>query len=220
MRTNVATIALACLGLVACDRAAPREAAKPTTAQSGTTPKAPVPSSKPTVSPPAVPTPEVEPSEPPPVDDGAALAQIEPELEIPEIPLPPEDYGQLALSEPPPAEDELVVHALAGYEVVAVYAEPNIDAPKLGYLRLGTRLKVTKKVGTNGCPKGWHALPAGGFACASKGLVVDAKRPPYLHRPPPPARLEQSLPYRYAYVRKWNSPMWWRIPTAPELAEA
>jgi hypothetical protein len=135
-------------------------------------------------------------------------------------PQPPPGYGQLALSDYAPGGQELVVHAIAGYEVVAVYAEPDVEAPKLGYLRLGTRLMVTERRGTKGCPKGWHALPTGGYACASKGLVVDAKHPPYFPKPPQAARLEEPLPYRYAYVRKWNSPMWWRIPTAEEQARA
>ena len=138
----------------------------------------------------------------------------------PGLPQPPPGYGMLDLPDYPPGGEELVVHAVAGYEVVAVYAEPNLESPKVGYLRLGTRLMVTEKQGTKGCAKGWHALPTGGYACASKGLVVDAKRPPYFPRPPQAARLDQPLPYRYAYVRKWNAPMWWRIPTADELARA
>ena len=138
----------------------------------------------------------------------------------PGLPQPPPGYGLLDLPDYPPGGEELVVHAIAGYEVVAVYAEPNLESAKVGYLRLGTRLMVTEKQGTKGCAKGWHALPTGGYACASKGLVVDAKRPPYFPKPPQAARLDQPLPYRYAYVRKWNAPMWWRIPTADELARA
>lgn len=138
----------------------------------------------------------------------------------PGLPQPPPGYGMLDLPDYPPGGEELVVHAVAGYEVVAVYAEPNVESAKVGYLRLGTRLMVTEKQGTKGCAKGWHALPTGGYACASKGLVVDAKRPPYFPKPPQAARLDQPLPYRYAYVRKWNAPMWWRIPTADEMARA
>jgi len=135
-------------------------------------------------------------------------------------PQPTPGYGMLSLPEYAPGGEDLVVHAVAGYEVVAVYAEPDIESAKIGYLRLGTRTMVTEKRGTKGCAKGWYGLPTGGFACASKGLVVDAKRPPYFPKPPQAAQLDQPLPYRYAYVRKWNSPMWWRIPTAEEMARA
>jgi hypothetical protein len=164
--------------------------------------------------------------EPTLVEAGATLAGMSelarsfPLTAEPGLPQPPVGYGRLALPDYAPAGEELVVHAIAGYEVVAVYTEPDIESAKIGYLRLGTRLMVTEKQGTKGCAKGWHALPDGGYACASKGLVVDAKRPPYFPKPPPAARLDQPLPYRYAYVRKWNSPMWWRIPTADEMARA
>ncbi len=217
---DAAKIGLACLLLAACDRTEPSGSSELAQAEApAPVEAAPAPARTPApVKAEPAPEPEV-----PPMDDGAALAQIEPELELPEepeLPQAPEDYGQLELTTPAPAAEELVVHALAGYEVVAVYSEPDIDSPKLGYLRLGTRVMVTKKLGREGCPKGWYGLPSGGFACASRGLVVDAKRAPYLHRPPPPPKIDEALPYRYAYVRRWNSPMWWRIPTAAELTEA
>ncbi|MEM9454573.1 MAG: L,D-transpeptidase family protein [Myxococcota bacterium] len=230
MRTELGIFAAACLWLAACDRAEPRASAEPAPARApvvpsvmsvaDSTPVSPVASERPPESSPPSKPAGSEPAGSAEPEPELTLAQIEPELEIPQIPAAPEDYGLLELVRPPPPQDELVMHALAGYEVVAIYSEPDIDSPKLGYLRLGTRLKVTKKLGTTGCAKGWHALPTGGFACASKGLVVDAKRAPYLHRPPSPPRMEEALPYRYAYVRRWNSPMWWRIPTAQEQAEA
>jgi len=148
------------------------------------------------------------------------LVKVFPLTAEPGPPQPPPGYGMLDLPDYAPGGEDLVVHAVAGYEVVAVYAEPDIESPKVGYLRLGTRLMVTEKQGTKGCPKGWYALPTGGYGCASKGLVVDAKRPPYFPKPPQAARLDQPLPYRYGYVRKWNSPMWWRIPTPDEQKQA
>lgn len=137
---------------------------------------------------------------------------------------PPPDYGVIVPPVPPPTDEELTHFGLAGYEVVAIYAQPDMAARKLGYLRLGHRLRVTDKVeieggGDGGCPKGWHHLEGGGFACASKGLVVD-KRPPYMHREPLPPRIDDPTPYDYAYVRRWNSPMYWRIPTVEEQKEA
>lgn len=215
-------IGLACLWLaMACDHAKPPQA-PPTRneaqildedANADPTP-APVAAATPSAAP--------RPEEPRTIDVGPALVDVVPYFEelLPERPQAPADYGMLALSLPPPAGEELVVHAVAGYEVVAVYAEPDIESPKLGYVRLGTRMMVSEKQGTDGCPKGWYGLPAGGYACASKGLLVDAKNPPYFPKPPPPARLEEPLPYRYAYVRKWNSPMWWKVPSAAEQTQA
>jgi len=140
------------------------------------------------------------------------------EPEPPPVPEPPEDYGRINPPDPLPGEASLVNHALVGYEVVAVYAKPDKKSPRLGYMRIGTRLKVTDKVEGKGCSGGWYSIPQGGYACAGKGggLVVDAKRKPYMHREPPPPRMDQGFPYDYALVRKWNSPMYWRVPTQAE----
>lgn len=151
--------------------------------------------------------------EPSPVaDDGNAYEE---EAE----PTAPFDYGLIRPSDPPPDPSILTMHGLAGYEVVAIYDKPNLSSRKLGYLRLGTRLRVTPKIAGEGCAKGFHQLSQGGYACASKGLVVDTK-PPYMYRPPSPPRVDQALPYDYGFVRSWNVPMWWRIPNSAELTQA
>jgi hypothetical protein len=229
MRMDAAKIALACSLLTACDLAEVR------TARPGGRTEA-VPAARgggPALAPlaPGQAAPAHAPD--PQTADVQTLAEAEvtladvsdlvrsfPLMAEPGLPQPPPGYGMLSLPDYAPGGEELVVHAVAGYEVVAVYAEPDLESAKIGYLRLGTRLMVTGKRGTKGCPKGWHALPAGGYACASKGLVVDAKRPPYFPKPPQPPKLDEPLPYRYAYVKKWNSPMWWRIPTAEEQKRA
>jgi len=146
-----------------------------------------------------------------------------PDGPLPDEPAPPEappDYGLIKPTAPPPAAEALTLHALAGYEVVAVHDQPDGESIRLGYLRIGTRVRVGEKVEGPGCPKGWYPLPQGGFACASKGLVVSAEGEPFMKQPPPPARVDQPLPYEYAYVKRWNSPMWWRVPTREEVESA
>jgi len=131
----------------------------------------------------------------------------------------PEDYGQLKPPIEPPSDDELTVHALAGFEVVAVYSAPNLESPRLGYLRFGQRTMVTPKIEDEGegCRKGFHALPTGGFACASKGLLVKEDKQPYMYLPPPPPRLDEPLPYDYGTIGKDGTPMWWRIADRDEV---
>ena len=146
-----------------------------------------------------------------------------PEEPLPDEPAPPEppaDYGLLKPTTPPPAPEALTLNALAEFEVVAVHDQPSKESPRLGYLRIGSRTKVGPKVEGTDCPKGWYPLPQGGYACASKGLTVSADREPFMKTPPPPARVDQPLPYEYAYVKRWNSPMWWRVPTREEIASA
>jgi hypothetical protein len=134
-------------------------------------------------------------------------------------PTAPESYGKVVYAVDPPPDEELTVHGLAGYEVVAIYSRPDMESEKLGYLRIGTRLMVTPKIEdpSGKCKKGFHGLPMGGYVCASKGWVVDEERAPYMSNEPPKPRLDEAHPYDYGYVRKWNSPMWWRLPTANEI---
>lgn len=118
---------------------------------------------------------------------------------------------------PPPAES-LTVHALASFEVVTIYNEPNLASTKLGYLRFGHRTMVTPKIADQGegCPKGWYELPAGGYACASKGLTVDAEKEPYMYHPPPRPRIEDPMPYDYGAVARDGTETWWRPADALE----
>ena len=117
------------------------------------------------------------------------------EVELPEPgepgPEPPEDYGVFKFPGEPASEDQLPLYGVAGFEVVAVYAEPNKDSTRLGFLRIGTRMRVGEKAGTDEeCKKGWHALEGGGYACASKGLMVGDK-PPFMSYEPKPPRVDE-----------------------------
>ena len=61
--------------------------------------------------------------------------------------------------DPPPAAEALTIHALAAYEVVTIYARPNLESTKLGYLRFGYRTMVGPHIEDRGegCKKGWQA---------------------------------------------------------------
>lgn len=130
----------------------------------------------------------------------------------------PEGYGQIVPPLGVPTAEQLKLHALAGYEVVTVYSRPEMSSEKLGYLRIGTRMSATDKVEHESCKGGFYGLPAGGYACASKGLLIEEEKPPVMRYPPPAPRLDQAHPYDYGFVRRWNSPMWWRIPTDQEIS--
>ena len=151
------------------------------------------------------------------------VADTAPADEAPKPKVKPEDYGTLRVPTAALPEEELTMHALAGYEVVTVYAAPNLESARLGHMRIGQRLKVSPAIPDEGegCKKGFHALPTGGFACASKGLIIDAEKEPYMHMPPPPPRVDSPHPYDYAVVAKDGTPMWWRTADSDErmLAE-
>jgi len=132
---------------------------------------------------------------------------------------PPEDFGRIRPPLPAPDAAELTVHAVAGFEVVAVYSLPDLSSPRLGYLRIGQRTMVTPRIDDRGagCEKGFHALAVGGFACASKGLIVAADKAPYVYLPPPPPRIDAPIPYDYGVITQDGTPMWWRIPDSEEV---
>ena len=205
---SLSRVAVAIAMLAACD-GAPRESsanAQPAQpkAEAAETPDAPDPE----------PAPAAGESGEPAADDETGSAAEPPAPDV-----KPEDYGHIKPPIDPPSEDELTVHALAGFEVVAIYSAPNLESPRLGYLRFGQRTMVTPKIEDEGegCRKGFHALPAGGFACASKGLLVNEEKEPYMYLPPPPPRLDEPLPYDYGTIGKDGTPMWWRIADRDEV---
>lgn len=148
---------------------------------------------------------------------GLTTGGVVPEVESEEEVRAPDGYGAIRPPLGVPAPELLKVHALAGYEVVTVYSRPELGTEKLGYIRIGTRMMATEKVEHESCKNGFYGLPVGGYACASKGLLVDEEKPPAMKYLPPAPRLDQGHPYEYGFVRRWNSPMWWRIPSDQEL---
>ncbi len=151
-----------------------------------------------------------------PIDSGPDVPAEVAEADRPKV--KPEDYGAVRPPLPAPGDDELTVHGLAGFEVVTIYAQPNLESARLGHIRIGQRLMVTPVIPDEGegCKKGFHGLPTGGFACASKGLLVDADKAPYMHMPPPPPRVDSPHPYDYAVVARDGTAMWWRTADADE----
>jgi len=216
MMRPLTALVMTAIALGACDQSG--EARSSSRTEVGATKPAPAPAKDPAA--PAVLAHGAPPAEPPPPSDDRPDEEDIPLPEEPAPPVAPADYGVIKPSVPPPEPAALTMHALAGYEVVAIHDKPDGESPKLGYLRVGTRTMVGSKQSGPGCPKGWHALAQGGFACANKGLVVDATREPPMPDPPPAARVDQPLPYDYAYVKRWNSPMFWRVPTPEEFTGA
>jgi hypothetical protein len=148
----------------------------------------------------------------------ADAGEVEPDLVDPSASLPqaPPGYGVFVFPIEPLADEQLTLHGAAGYEVVAVYAKPDMDSARLGFLRIGTRVRAGERVVNEDCHKGWYPIEGGGFACASKGLMVD-QRPPFMSYEPAAARMDQPFPYDWAYVRQWNTPMWWQVPNTEQL---
>lgn len=155
------------------------------------------------------------------VGDGPPSDELAPSVPPSDV-LPmirPDRFGEIHPELPPPAADTLTVHGLAGFEVVAIHVRPDLESPRLGYLRFGQRVMVTAAVPDQGkeCAKGFHGLPAGGFVCASKGFQVSADAAPYMFMPPPPPAVDAPIPYDYGVVAKDGTPLWWKMPDGDEV---
>lgn len=148
-----------------------------------------------------------------PTSAGETGGEVLPLVEVPET---PPDYGIFKFTTEPPAEDALKLNGAAGYEIVAVHAAPSKESEHVGFLRIGTRMRVTEKIVNDDCPRGWHGLEGGGYACASRGLMVDSK-PPFMSYEPAAPRIAEPFPYDWAYVRQWNTPQWWQVPNDEQI---
>jgi hypothetical protein len=96
-----------------------------------------------------------------------------------------------------------------------VYAKPDKQAEKIGYLRIGARLaRSTDAVSMRGCAGGWYAVRPLGFVCAGADATIRLDDPLARALDVEPARGE-PLPYRYAFARS-EVPNYMRVPTRAE----
>lgn len=109
------------------------------------------------------------------------------------------------------------LHGRAGFDKVNIFERPDMDSPRLGYLRMGQRKRVgDPQYSSDSCPKGWFKLPEGGFVCQGRGMLVGAK-PRYLRNAPPEPRLDELDPYRHGFIRRDWTPVYKSLPTAEEI---
>jgi lipoprotein-anchoring transpeptidase ErfK/SrfK len=109
------------------------------------------------------------------------------------------------------------LHGRAGFDKVNIWQKPDMDSPRLGYMRKGQRTRLgDPKFASESCPKGWYKLPEDGFVCQGRGMLVGTK-PRYIHRPPPKPRVDELDPYRHGFIRKDWTPVYKRIPTEDEI---
>ncbi len=116
-------------------------------------------------------------------------------------------------------EKQFPNYGVALHYVTQVFREPNLKSPIAGYMRRGAVFRTGEAVAGGGCKGGFHALPPGGYVCASRGVKV-GKAPQFFDRAPLAPTLESALPYPYARTVYKATAQYWRLPTRQEEGEA
>jgi hypothetical protein len=101
-----------------------------------------------------------------------------------------------------------------------IHARPSRNAERLGVLRAGASLAVSREtLGSDGCPGGWRSIEPKGFVCVGPTFTLDANDPVVRLSAPFPPDFTRKLPYIYGTVRN-PGPVFARVPNASELLAA
>jgi hypothetical protein len=101
-----------------------------------------------------------------------------------------------------------------------VHSKPSRRSSKLGYLRLGARVKrESAPTPGDGCPGGWYAVAPEGYVCAGPTASLDDSAGAAELAPPQPER-DDPLPYPYARSKGFPPPLYARLPSAEEQTRA
>ncbi len=96
-----------------------------------------------------------------------------------------------------------------------VYAKPDEQAEKIGYLRIGARVARSEDpVGFQDCSAGWYAVRPLGFVCTDEDATLNVEHPLARALSAEPDRA-RPMPYAYAFARA-IAPNYVRIPTTEE----
>lgn len=140
--------------------------------------------------------------------ESTALAEARAPAKVP----PAEPARELSVSSETSVDAELVATAREAF----VHAKASRRSPKLGYLRLGARVKRdAKPTPGDGCPGGWYEIAPEGYVCAGPTASVDDLNHAAELASPRPER-DDPLPYAYARSKGFPPPLYARLPSADE----
>ncbi len=99
-----------------------------------------------------------------------------------------------------------------------IYAAPNDQSKKIGYLRLGAIVaRSDKAFGDAGCPGGWYGVAPRGFVCIGKNAALETDSPLVKAASVRPDT-SKPLPYAYGFVRA-VAPLYLRLPSKEEALQ-
>lgn len=117
-------------------------------------------------------------------------------------------------------EREYPLHGVVTGVQMAVRREPDPEAQVVGWLRIGSRVRLGKEpVTTETCASGWYRVHPVGWACAGLGIEVGEQPPSVEVVADPPGR-DDPLPYAYHFVKENMVPEYHRLPSRDEQRAA
>jgi hypothetical protein len=140
--------------------------------------------------------------------DDRVLAATAP-LEVSPVEMPLD--GVEAIPVPPADGPKIAPLKLAS----PVFANPDKQSEKIGYLRIGARLARSEEpVSMRDCSGGWYAVHPVGFVCADEDTTLSLDHPVARAINVEPDR-SRPMPYSYAFVRA-IAPNYVRLPSKDE----
>lgn len=98
--------------------------------------------------------------------------------------------------------------------VTIVYKEPNVDAKRIGYLRVGAKVeRAGDPIPKGGCKEGFYPIKPTGYVCGAD-VELDLESP-ILRAAERRPDLRAAMPYRYGFVRA-VLPLYLKVPTKQE----
>ena len=146
---------------------------------------------------------------PPPPPPREPEAPVEADVAVlPEETAPIEDFDGA------PIEADPMLVATARETIV--YAEPTRRSAKIGYLRLGARVRRDEhEAGREGCPGGWYRIAPQGFVCVGPAASLDPSHPLGALAALRPDR-DAGLPYAYGRSKPVPPPLYTHLPGKSE----
>lgn len=118
------------------------------------------------------------------------------------------------------APGEYPLHGLVTGLQLKVRAQPDPDAETIGWLRMGSRIRLAPEpIKTRTCATGWHRLAPRGWVCLGEGIEASDRSSESELALSPPAR-DAALPYPYYFVKEPKVPEYHRPPSRDEQREA
>ncbi|MCL2823783.1 MAG: L,D-transpeptidase, partial [Polyangiaceae bacterium] len=124
------------------------------------------------------------------------------------------DYDLMGIEEPPEEEFRLI----ALRKETWVYAQPDWNAQRLGYLRSGSIVgRDARRYGNKNCKEGWYKIEPSGYVCVGKTASTETHHPMVEAAGKPPNR-SAGLPYPYVIADSPPPPRYLRLPSKDEQA--